>query len=75
MGRLYNESGHASQSDRNQEAERLIDELVMSPMLESMLFKERQFVNDMNLRKQNGSLFCSTRQLFWLRDLYEKYCV
>jgi len=75
MGRLYNESGHASQDDRNQEAERLIDELAVSPMLEDMPFKERQFINDMNRAKQNGSLFCSPKQLFWLRDLYERYCV
>ena len=75
MGRLYNESGHASQDDRNHEAERLIDELVVSPMLKSMPYNEQKFINDMNIKKREGNLYCSTRQLFWLRDLYEKYCV
>ena len=73
MTNLFNETGHASIDDRNTEAIRLIDELY--PNLAVMLQHERQFVDDMNDRKDRNELRCSGKQLFWLRDLYEKYCL
>ena len=70
---LFNETGHASQDDRNAEAERLIEELVAN--LEPLTQVERSFVESMNQRTYEGNLHCSAKQLFWLRDLYEKYCL
>jgi hypothetical protein len=70
---LFNETGHASIDDRNTEAIRLIDELY--PNLGAMIPRERQFVGDMWDRKERNELRCSGKQLYWLRDLYEKYCL
>lgn len=73
MPSLFNETGHASQDDRNTEAIRLIEELSVNT--ESMQEHERKFILDMSDRKDRQELRCSGKQLFWLRDLYEKYCV
>ena len=71
MTNLWNETGHNSMDERNTEAERLIEELTVN--MEPMSPHERQFITDMNDRKDNNSLRCSAKQLFWLRDLYGKY--
>ena len=71
--KLFNETGHNSIDDRNTEAFRLIDELSVNT--EQMQAHERQFVTDMNDRKDRNELRCSGKQLYWLRDLYEKYCL
>jgi len=70
---LFNETGHASIDDRNTEAIRLIDEL--ATQTEMMQSHERKFVEDMNDRQTRNELRCSGKQLFWLRDLYQKYCL
>jgi len=70
---LFNETGHDSIDDRNTEAQRLIDEL--STNTEAMQTHERKFVLDMADKVSRNELRCSGKQLFWLRDLYEKYCV
>lgn len=71
MPSLWNETGHASQDERNTEAMRYIEELL--PHLEKMDPRYRQFVNDLNVKVQNNNLYCSGKQLYWLRDLYSKY--
>jgi hypothetical protein len=68
---LFNETGHASDDDRNTEASRYIDEL--HDRLVMLTAKEHQFVSDMWTRKEENNLRCSGKQLFWLRDLYSKY--
>ena len=73
MDNLWNQTGHNSIDERNTEAERYIDEL--SANLEPLLAHERSFIIDMSNRKDNNTLRCSAKQLFWLRDLYEKYCI
>ncbi len=73
MTNLFNETGHNSIDDRNTEAIRLIEELTVN--MEPMQVHERQFITDMNDRKDRNELRCSGKQLFWLRDLYEKYCL
>lgn len=70
---LFNESGHAKIDDRNKEAERLIDEISVN--LEPLQPHELRFLQDMSERVADNKLFCSVKQLFWLRDLYEKYCL
>ena len=70
---LFNETGHSSIDDRNTEAIRLIEELTVN--LEPLAPHERQFITDMNDRKDRNELRCSAKQLFWLRDLYSKYCL
>ena len=72
MPNLFNETGHNSIDDRNTEAIRYIDEL--KDQTESMQPHERQFILDMADRKERNELRCSGKQLFWLRDLYQKYC-
>ena len=71
MDKLFNETGHASIDDRNTEAIRYIDEL--STNLEPMAPHERRFIIDMSDKKDRNELRCSGKQLFWLRDLYQKY--
>jgi len=73
VSNLFNETGHNSIDDRNTEAIRLIEELTVN--MEPMQVHERQFITDMNDRKDRNELRCSGKQLFWLRDLYEKYCL
>jgi len=73
MPDLFNETGHNSIDERNDEAIRLLDEL--NANLEPLLLHERSFIIDMTNRKDAGTLRCSGKQLFWLRDLYEKYCL
>ncbi len=73
MPSLFNETGHASQDDRNAEAIRILDDLLGG--FEKMDARERRFVEDMNNSRDRGTLFCSGKQLYWLRDLYEKYCL
>jgi len=70
---LFNETGHDSIDNRNTEAFRYIDDL--KDNLEAMAPHERQFIIDMSDRKERNELRCSGKQLYWLRDLYEKYCV
>jgi len=73
MTNLWNQTGHDSIDERNTEAIRLIEELSVNT--ESMQAHERQFVADMSDRKDRQELRCSGKQLYWLRDLYEKYCI
>ena len=70
---LFNETGHPHQDARNSEAIRLIEEISVS--IESLGPTEQKFVNDMSKRVAEGNLYCSAKQLFWLRDLYQKYVV
>jgi hypothetical protein len=69
---LFNETGHASQDDRNTEAIRYIEEL--APYAEAMQPHEKRFVEDMLKQKEQNNLHVSGKQIFWLRDLYEKFC-
>jgi hypothetical protein len=74
MGRapnLFNETGHASDDDRNTEAFRYIEEL--KDQTYRMQSHEQKFVEDMFNRREENNLRCSGKQLFWLRDLYSKY--
>jgi len=73
VANLFNETGHDSMDDRNTEAYRYIDEL--KDMTPAMELNERCFVEDMARKKEDNALRCSGKQLFWLRDLYEKYCI
>jgi hypothetical protein len=73
MTNLFNETGHDSIDDRNTEAYRYIDDL--KDYIDAMEINERVFVEDMSRKKEDNALRCSAKQLFWLRDLYEKYCV
>ena len=70
---LWNTTGHDSIDQRNAEAIRLVEEL--SANTEPMETHERKFVFDMADRIERNELRCSGKQLFWLRDLYEKYCL
>ncbi len=70
---LFNETGHNSIDERNTEAIRYIEEL--KDNTEAMYPHERKFVIDMYDRKERNELRCSGKQLFWLRDLYSKYCI
>ena len=72
MSPLFNESAHASQNDRNQEATRYIEELsVVEPSV--MKKYETKFISDMNEALKEQRLSVSVKQLFWLRDLYQAY--
>lgn len=53
---------------RREEANQLLERLF--PIAEQMKANEQSFVTDMH---DDQSRPCSGRQLFWLRDLVEKY--
>lgn len=72
MNKLWNETGHDRVDQRNTEAHRYIEELFSNT--EVFAPQERQFVNDMFKKMSNHTLEVSAKQLFWLRDLYQKYC-
>lgn len=73
MDKLWNVTGHNSIDERNSEAIHLLEEL--SSSTEQMEPRERSFILDMCDKKDRNVLYCSGKQLFWLRDLYEKYCI
>jgi len=73
MPNLFNETGHDNIDQRNTEASRLLDELIDE--VGKMQPHEIRFVCDMNDKRERLELRCSGKQLFWLRDLYEKYCI
>lgn len=68
---LFNETGHNSQDERNTEALRYIEEL--EPSLEMMDSYGAKFVRDLARRRDENTLVVTGKQLFWLRDLYQKY--
>jgi len=43
--------------------------------MEQMQPHERSFIIDMCDKKDRNVLRCTGKQLYWLRDLYEKYCI
>ena len=69
MSQLYQDSG-SSHSERLAEAQRILTQQGLSDQLEQMTNKERTFVEGMA-----EATFCTPKQLFWLRDLKDKYCV
>lgn len=72
MTRLFEQTGHDSDDERNTEARRYVSELV--DVKGRMEPKERKFIMDMSDRMEADSFRCTGPQLYWLRDLYQKYC-
>jgi hypothetical protein len=72
VAKLFNETGHNSIDERNTEALRYIDEL--AAFTEAMQPNAKKFVEDMIQRRDNRTLSCSGKQLYWLRDLYQEFC-
>jgi hypothetical protein len=73
MTKLQGESGHDSIDERNTEAHHYIAELCSNT--ECFQAHERSFVLNMADQMNRGELVVSVKQLFWLRDLYNKYCL
>ncbi len=69
---LWEETGHSSMDERVTEASRLVDEI--APFSASFREHEQRFLESVKDQIENKT-FCSAKQLFWLRDLYEKYCI
>lgn len=67
------ETGHATREDLINEAQTLCSRLM--PHIGALRDNEREFVESLDAKlKQYGSgAFVSARQLFWLRDLEQKY--
>ncbi len=72
--RLWQETGHASHQDLINEVRRRVGTL--QDHLEQMQLHERRFVEDTanRLDTYGDTTQISGKQLFWLRDLDEKYC-
>jgi hypothetical protein len=62
---LANDSG-GDANDRINEARKIVD--MIADCTEAMTPKERSFVESMD-----GCDSCTVKQLFWLRDIKEKY--
>lgn len=67
---LFQESGHANDSERLAEARRLAEEIL--PFEDELTPRERAFVEGMHaaFEKYGDKAQCSAKQLFWLRDIY-----
>lgn len=70
---MWSETGHASLAERAQEARKRVDAIANA--VEEMEPNERKFVEDVGgrLDATGDATFVSAKQLFWLRDLDEKY--
>lgn len=62
-----------SNDERVTEAKRLLQEL--QDYTSAMSKKEQGFVEDMLEKSTAPGFFVSPNQLFWLRDLREKFCL
>jgi hypothetical protein len=65
MSNLIQDSGGDNDS-RVTEAQKLLD--IIAGFQEQLTAKEQQFVEQMD-----SCIFCSPKQLFWLRDIKDKY--
>jgi hypothetical protein len=65
MSRLGQETGGDADA-RLSECQKLLD--IIARFQEELTPKEQQFVERMD-----GASYCSGRQLFWLRDIKDKY--
>lgn len=63
--KLGQETGGTNE-DRCAEAQKIL--AILADVQEQLTSKETQFVE-----KMDGCSFCSGRQLFWLRDIKDKY--
>lgn len=75
MAKLFGESG-GDNNDRLEEAKKLLA-MGLSDNLEQMSAKERQFVEATIARIDDygDEALISPKQIFWLRDLRDKYCL
>ena len=63
-----------SDDERRTEAEKLVKELF--DHLEEMSYRERDFISRFFGQFDAGiQPYVSPKQLFWMRDLYGRYCV
>jgi hypothetical protein len=62
-----------SDDERRSEAVHLLNELINN--VEGMQSHECRFVEEQFCKKDYTSFYISPKQLFWLRDLFQKYCV
>lgn len=69
---LWQETGHDSQEALIAEVRHLIDETL--PFLDELSPKEQNFVADtaQRLELYGDATQVSAKQLFWLRDIYQK---
>lgn len=70
--RATEESSSQSPDERLSEAKRIM-EMGLSSVLEEMTFTERQFVETLISDFDDRRTSISVKQLWWLRDLKEKY--
>jgi hypothetical protein len=72
--RATNESSTQTPEERSEEARIIIDDMGLRDATDSMTQKEREFVahiiNEIDIV---GHVTVSPKQLWWLRDLKEKY--
>jgi hypothetical protein len=69
---LWQETGHESQAELIAEVRHLIDETL--PFIDELTPKEAGFVSNLasKLEDYGEKTFVSAKQLFWLRDIYQK---
>lgn len=72
-----NQDSGGTGADRIAEARRIVVDMGLSDRSEDMSDRERQFVEQMfdKLDVVDHTTFVSPKQLFWLRDLKDKYCI
>jgi hypothetical protein len=64
----------APESEHNEEARRILVDMGLTTHTDDMSPKERNFVEDMFAKVEEGKWALSGKQLFYLRDLKDKYC-
>lgn len=70
---MYEETGHKSKEELIAEASKLVERL--TPVVGKMRENEAEFIRSMSekLKRFGAETFVSPRQLFWMRDLDERY--
>jgi hypothetical protein len=70
---MYEETGHKSKEELIAEAKNLVSRL--TPVVGKMRANEAEFIRSMGdkLKRYDVETFVSPAQLFWMRDLDERY--
>ena len=71
--RATNESSELSASERFQEATKILAQMGLENQTDRMTAKESKFVIEMVARCSMDDAPVSVKQLWWLRDLKDKY--
>jgi hypothetical protein len=72
--RATNESSTQTPQERCEEARRILNKVGLADHVDEMTSAEQNFVSRLISDLEIADVPVSIKQLFWLRDLVDKYC-